>query len=254
MGRILTKFVYGDSARRPLDASVIKRENIRLTLPNALKIENVDHNFEPSTNMSEWLVIKEESYTPDKQLFIVDSFKKNFKNVKLEGNTEKCYDMIGKLASRSSVVSDWLAIANAEYSLEAQTPTYFKEHIEPKDFNNLQKSIIEFNKVIAKAQQDKQEAAENYKKQIQKIDNELDNKMKKFKSSNFLKILTLPSSALPITLQLAIENYTPTSDDSPTKRVYLREVLTNYKIYLLKEIKQNPNLDIDELIKNNSLK
>lgn len=226
----------------------------KIIIPQAIKLSDIDHDFQPSSKNEEWTVIKEQSYTPDKVEYTVTNFKTAFPNVTLPEGVLPSYDLIGRLASRSSVITEWLAINNAEYALEAQMPTYLEDVMTPEEYKKTQSEVTAYNKVIAEQQKEKQKASEIYKENLKKIDDKYNKQLNKIKENKKLKILTLPSTSLPLTLQLAIENYTPTGDDPPTKRTYLREILTNYKIYLLKELDNNKDINLDQLIEQNQLK
>jgi hypothetical protein len=74
---------------------------------------------------------------------------------------------------------------------------------------------------------------------------------------NVLKIINLKTKQLPLSIQMKIQGYMPTSIDSDVsdnKRRLAQEYLANFKIGLLKLNESNPNIDIDKLLKEIELK
>lgn len=212
--------------------------------------------FVDPNKTDDWVTIKDESQLPDRKGFIVDKFKDAFPDTKLDSDVDKAYDQIGRLASRSYVINKWLITANLDYALDAQTPSYLLPYIKPDEFKILQTNITKLGKLAAEESEEINKAAIEYKKRLDSIRDKYSKDRDRLEGSNtFLKVLTVPSTYLPLTLQLAIENYTPQNvQNSPTKRAYARELLTDYKIYLLQCLQNNPDLDIDKVIMDNLTK
>jgi hypothetical protein len=212
--------------------------------------------FVDPNNSDDWVTIRDESQLPDRKGFIVEKFKDAFPDTKLDQDIDKAYDQIGRLASRSYVINKWLITANLDYSLDAQTPSYLLPYIKPDQFKVLQSNITRLGKLAADESDEINRAAIEYKKKLDSIRDKYSKERDKLEGSNsFLKVLTVPSTYLPLTLQLAIENFTPqNTQNAPTKRAYARELLTDYKIYLLQCLQYNPDLDIDKLIMDNLTK
>lgn len=247
-------FVKKTGSKRSHLLETVDKERWKIVLPSAIKIADIDTDFEPPTNTNEWVIIKEQSYLPNKEGFIVSNFKKAFTNVTLPEADDKAYELITSLASRSSVISQWLAKANLEYSLDSQMPLYLRELVTPNEYNNLTQELQKYNKVISEFQQKRQTAATTYQNTLKGIAEQESRTLQQFGNNSYITVLSLPSTALPLTLQVAIENYTPANDNVPTKKAYMREILTNYKIYLLKELKKNPKIDIHKIIEDNKVK
>lgn len=235
----------------------VKRNKIILksTDSDILTISGVDFNFSPPSDFTKWTVITEQTYKPQKQKFIVNLFEANFKDVPIGDQEDKKYTIITNLASRSKIIADFLVTANNAYSLQAQTPNYLLELLTPKDFSEVQKLSTEYSKEVSIFQQKKQSASEQYKNTLAKIDQEEKKVMSRYQANKNLFILNLPSTLLPITLQMAIENYTPGDNaNAPNKKVYMREIMTRYKLYLLGELKKDKNIDIYKLVEENAKK
>lgn len=195
--------------------------------------------------IDDWIIIKDEKYRPDKDKFILDQFKKDYPHVPVI-NCQQVYN----LGSRSSVIAEWLGRNNVQYSLIQETPTYFRDLVGAESFKNLSNKIQKINKIQLEKAREEEAASIEYKNKIKEINlkySSLINKEKEYNKE--LKVLTLNSTALPLTIQLAIENYVPGDDaTSPDKKSFAREMLIRYKQSLINLIKQNPSINIDEVI------
>lgn len=216
-----------------------------------IKIGNYEIS-EPSINEDDWLSIKNEEYLPDKNLFIFEKFAEDYPEIasKIHGdNIDDKANKVYSLASRSAVVAQWLSNANLLYSLDAQTPTYYKEFIDPKDFKEVSVKISTLNKINSDQSNKLALAAKEYQEKIRKIQDEAVNSAKKLVANDrLIRILTVPTTSLPISIQLAIENYTPKDNEAPTQKAYAREYLIAYKTFLLKQLKQDKNFDVEAAI------
>lgn len=202
-------------------------------------------------NSDNWYIIKSESYIPNRDEYILKKFKNDFPNVPIGDQVQLIYN----LASRNKAINEWLAITNSFYADEATMPLYLKDLVEPSVFKSTQQSITEYNKVVKQEADERLQASIDYKNKLEQIDRKYEKLKEKVKSNKLLRILTLASNELPLTLNLSIETYSPADvTSSPDKKVYARELLTNYKIHLIKILKQNPDVDIETLIKNNLVK
>lgn len=81
----------------------------------------------------------------------------------------------------------------------------------------------------------------------------MDSISKKYTSYKFTtpyaRVISMNTTELPLTLQLAIENFTPANDvNSPNKKAYARELLIRYKLELIKMIKNDPSININLVI------
>lgn len=234
-------------------ANLIKAKRESIVMYNTLGKELPEFNLD-ADDYNEWYIAKDESYTPDKEAFIVKAFRETFKNIVLSDDDTKAYEVIGQLASRSSKVNEWLAINNAKYALEAQLPTYFKDLIKPEKFKDLQSNVTKYNKEVAKSQALKDAAASEYKQKLNKIDQDFEEKVKNYAKDKFFVVLNLPATKLPLTIQTSIVAYAPASEDAITQRSFAREMLIRYKLYLLGILNDDPSVDIISLIDENTAK
>lgn len=202
---------------------------------------------QPSIKEDEWLTIKEEKYRPDKSKFIFERFLKRYPNIKVS-NAEQVY----ALASRSAILNEWLAKANLEYALQENAPTFYRPYVDIDKFNAADFEVKRINKVNASKAVEQAAAATKYKEELASIEGKYKDQLST--SNNIAKVLALNTTALPLTIQLAIDNYTPAKSSSPNQRTFARECLINYKIALLQAINKDPKIDVDQLIEDNKVK
>lgn len=195
-----------------------------------------------------WKTIQQEDYRPDRNDFILKAFKKKFPK---HANAVNSIETVNNLASRSKTINNWLVSAGIEYVLEVQAPQYLKDLVDPKEYKDASEDLAELNKLATKRSLEEQLVVKEYKDKIAKIEEKYDKLTESAKKSNVVKILSLNSTSLPITLQLMIENYSPSvTSSSPDKKTYAREILVNFKISLLKYFtkKENKDVDINEFL------
>lgn len=216
------------------------------SIPDIIKF--VDPN-----DPEKWVTIRSESVEFDRAEFIVDKFKETYPDITLPTDVDEAYELIGKLASRSSLIAEWLSNTSVLYSEEAQTPAYLLPFIKPNEFKKVQSDVTNYNKIARRESDESVKAALEYRDKMRLIRDKYDKERKKIREvSNFVKVLTIPSTKLPLTVQLAIENFTPQDvEDSASKRQYARELLTDYKIFILDTIKNNPKADVDAIVEAN---
>lgn len=225
----------------------------KLTLTHgdiSLQIEQV------STDPDDWKTIEMENYKPDRDQHILDKFIEDHPDIALpKGDDDSKVSLIYALCSRSSALAEWLQNANASYALEATLPRYIEGIVSPKVFTEAEKALTKISN-LQKARSVAESAANaKYKTDMAIAKKTFDDNSAKLKTNNVIKILNVKSTDLPITLQLAIENFVPASDaNSPDKKTYAREVLLNYRLALFKFISENPSADIDLVISSMRLK
>lgn len=210
-----------------------------------IKVPDIEQDAE------KWFISKEEAYQPDKDAFIEERFKKDHPIIK-GANADTIY----ALCSRSSTLANWLASVNVEYAQSAALPSFYSDLVTPSDYKVTMEVITGINKVEAERAKELQKAAIAYREAIKTINVEKDAEVKKIRDTagtiaTPLEIILMNTTKLPLTLQLAIENYTPKDRKAPSRRAYAREVLINYKRTLLdiwvKDKKFNISKAIDEL-------
>lgn len=206
----------------------------------------INFNLPDENEIEKWNFEVDKNYLPDKDKFIEDEFERAFGQL-LES------DLIYKLVGRNDAVKEWLVETNAKYEISVQCPQYFKEYMSDEEYKDLSKEINIYNSLNREEAEDIRVLSENYKKELNKISNKYKVKKDAITTNPRLRVLTLNSTKLPISLSLAIENYTPKDlTDLNSKRTYARETLIRYKQVLLQCIKDGK--DVDALINDLSSK
>lgn len=216
---------------------------------NTFIIENGDltMNIEVNTDPDLWLIIQDEKYRPDRGAFILERFIESYPNVNVKGDVTKIY----ALCSRSAALGEWLAAQNLDYALIQNEPTFYRDIIDQDSYKAVSSELQENSTRGRDRANEELVAARKYKDEMDKIDKKYSKFKFKLKES---RIINMNSTELPLTLQLAIENYTPSSSDSPNRRAFARELLINYKISLLTAISDDPSIDIEALIRDSYTK
>jgi len=200
-------------------------------------------------DLSEWITVESENYKLDRDTYIIESFYKDYPKYK---GAVRDYEMLMSLCTRSTILGEWLIGINAKYVLEVNIPKYLENLIEPKQYNDVQYNLKKFNDTNKNFSDDCVKLSDKYKNDLETLRNKYSAEFDKFKKDQILRVLTLKTSELPIEIQLEIENFTPAKfSGSVDSKTFSRELLIQYKRYLLKEIKNNPKIDINDVISNN---
>lgn len=216
------------------------------------KTEDITVN-RPDVNAEGWTVVAEESIEYNKGEYILLQFNKDFPQFTVESYEDLC-----KVASRSKKLTEWLINANVSYSDSTQLPKYLEGLVDPTTYLDAQNSMQTVKAIIQKGASARQIAADNYKAEVKRIESKEAEELIKVKANNtLLKILTLNSQYLPLTLQLSIEGYKSTIGSATveeSRKVYGREILIQYKKALVEAWVDNREIDIDYIIESNQLK
>lgn len=200
----------------------------------------------PGTDSKQWKITVESEYRPDRSGFVLNKFKKDFSDINVSSADE-----VYALCSRSKLLNQWLAGVNSEYACSTAVPQYLKDLVNIDVFGKVKKEIEQISNESSKHAEELSKAADDYKNKVARLNKEYEDKViSKTKNDPILRVLTMNTTELPITIQLAIENYTPSKDPgSPTRRDYAREMLINYKQSLIKLINDKKLTSIDDVIK-----
>lgn len=201
-------------------------------------------------NKDQYYTVMEEKYRPDKDNFVFSKFLEDFPNIKAADAT-----VVYKLASRSSVLNEWLQTVNLMYSQFANEPTFYRDYVSAEGFDSVVQLYPKMNMILRADATARFDAVTNYRKKLGELDTALTTALKPFRSNKVMRIITLPSSDLPLSLQLAIENFTTATDVQVVdSKAYAREVLIRYKMSLLSAVSNDPNIDIESIIQGNKVK
>lgn len=193
-----------------------------------------------------WKIVQEENYKPDREGYIVNAFNKKFPQFLDKGVD---YKMVTDLASRATLIGDWLALTNATYAIDEEPPLYVREVMTPEVYISTVANLKLIKVANATKINSDSLAALAYSAALQVNKKAFVEATTKYKLTNEVKILNLTTSDLPITMQMAIMAYTPAdASETPNSKIYAREIFVQYKLALLRCCKANPNIDIDLLI------
>lgn len=228
----------------------------------SIKVEHKDGFIEfnqPDKSEDNWVIIKSESVAYDKKRLILDKFKSDFPHLPISGSDDDVkYDNLTRLCGRTRELARWYAQASLLYSDLTQLPLYLKDHVEPGSYTKIKEKILVLNKKAAANAVTRRELAIEYENKIKRLDSEYKSDVSKFIGSDkILKIITLTAEAMPASLQLALDNYTPADkevDIGESRKRYAREMLVQFKIKLLEIIEADPSVEIDDLITSMALK
>jgi hypothetical protein len=207
---------------------------------------NIDVEDIP-TDTSKWVVIKEESYRPDKRKFVLDRFKKDYPQIPVKDDVDTIY----ALCSRSAALTQWLAAVNMQYSITESEPTYYRDKLDPSRFSTVSEQLLSIRSINREKSAAELEAANRYKQEMENISRRFTVPSDIVKET---RVIMMNSTELPLSIQLSIENYTPAQRGGPDRKAFAREALIRYKVALLDLIKKDSNVDIEKVIKENLTK
>lgn len=195
---------------------------------------------------SKWFCKKDDEFKPNKSLFIEERFEQKF------GRTLD-FKTISNLVSRSLALREWYADQIEDFILEVEVPEYYNDVLEPREYKELSSKVSKYNDNNAKESAELLKLSIEHKKKVAEVKEKYKKLNETLLNNDLVKILTLSSEALPLGLQLKLENYTPSDqEDVRTSALYGRELLVRYKIFLIEKSKAGEN--ISEIIRENSAK
>lgn len=205
----------------------------------------------PSTDEGGWYTIEQQSFMIDKREFILKHFKTDFPNVKV-----KDYDQFEKVLNRSTKLQEWYQKVSLLYADSIQLPVAFKENFDPVEYKEFFKDMTRYKQCLVNESKEIEELSMRFNEDLSIIKDNWKSKRDEIVNINQVyKILTLTADRLPISLQIEIENYTPsTGDVLQKKRLYAREMLITYQKALLEVLKQDDSIDLEVIIEENSVK
>lgn len=208
------------------------------------------------TQVDQWYTISDTAYRPDKDKFVLDNFNKDYPNINLTGSDEDKVKRVYALASRSAKLNEWLAGVNVLYSQTETTPTFYRDEVTPQEYEVLSSKAQQLSKIASERASAELAAAQNYAAVLSNIDATFNKRRSETMGNDkVLKVITLNSTSLPLTAQMAIENFVPAAGGtSPDKKTYAREMLIRFKLALLQKIKADPNFDLEAALDDASTK
>lgn len=228
--------------------NIWKDTNFSIQDVNALKeaFNDIKEVYElPSRDKKDWKGLTDDETKPDKEGYVIACFKKDFPDIKVS-----TFEEVMDIVSRSRAVRSWYARIDLSYVEQVNMPTYYYNYVDPKTYVTSMKNLTSLNKILTDDAIKRQKAAEKYAAALEELDDSLAReKFAILGKDKLLFIITLPSDMLPINITRAISVYSPKQEGAPTQKMYAREALINYKIYLLKVLKSKPDIDIYQFVK-----
>jgi len=199
----------------------------------------------PAPDSDNWFVTSSESVSVSKEVYMMDAYRRDFPNGPI-----KDFQTLSRIVSRSAALQDWYARNSASYIDYVAVPTYASDVLSPSRFKGVCDSLKEFNKALSIEGKEVLEASRIFNAAVEAARNKRKRATDKLTADKVVRVLTMNSSELPITMQLAIEGFTPKTDDQEqSKDKYARELLYIFKRSLLAKIQDDPSVDIDSFIK-----
>jgi hypothetical protein len=217
---------------------------IDLKLPSGKVVEYVLPNRK---DPSEWKIRRDQVFRPDKRAYVYNKFRLEFPDIKIDDDISIGYNLICRLVNRSKFLSLWLQTTNLMYANIVAIPSYLEGQASPEEFKDAVDKVKFINNASVDMVKKNAAALDIYKKALAKNKEEYEKLVNIKNCSNAVKVMTLDSSLLPISLINEIENYTFNKELQPSREAYAREIVINFKTFLYKTAKQE-NIDVFTLV------
>lgn len=212
-----------------------------------------------TSEQNDWISIKSQSFIFDKRDFFIESFNRSFPDSKLLGSdsTEK-FNFVSSLCSRNNSLKRWYTLTSIQFSEMTQLPLYLKDSVSPSDFKKISDKLNLLKKKTSSFVQERTDLAAKYSKDLKDIEEREKCIVKKtLGDDNIMKILSLNTEALPLSIQMKIQTYGNESSDldmADSRRQYAQEYLAKFKVALIKLSTENKNFSVDDFIEEIQLK
>jgi hypothetical protein len=223
------------------------------TSQGLLEIEEI------GSDRNKWVTIESQSVSFNKQDFYIEEFESSFPEYKLIGsNSKEKFKFLTELCARTKVMKLWFSTVTINYSNTTQLPLYLKDSVSPMEYKHVQGKLLEIKSELTKIVEKRNVISAKYTAELEKLEAEEKAVVKKtIGANNILKIVSLTTESLPLSIQMKIQSYTSESEDldiSDNKRRFAQECLAKFKTALIKMDKVSSIEDIDVLIEEISLK
>lgn len=205
----------------------------------------------PNPDSKNWYTIEQQSFTIDKNEFILEKFKEDFPRLKI-----KDYSQFELVLSRSEKLQDWYSKISLLYADSIQLPVAFKDIFNPKEYQQYFIDMQEYKSELANESNEIFDLSNKFDTDLLIIKNKYKEKLDNIIAKDKVyPILTLRASQMPLSIQIEIENFTPKiNDNTNQKSLFARELLINYQRSLLELVKNDPTVDILGIIESNLIK
>jgi hypothetical protein len=227
-----------------------------------MKIEHSNGTIniaEPGPDQDSWTVIKSQSISFDKNQFYIDEFNKDFPDYTLLGSNElDKFTFLSELCARNAAMTKWFAATAIKYSNTTQLPLYLKDRVAPDVYKRVQDGLTNLKDELAKVVKERNDLAVKYTADLDALKiKEREIVKKTIGDDNILKIVSLTTESLPLSIQMKIQSYmanSPDADVADNRRRLAQEYLAIFKSELIEINSSAPIKDIDALIEEIQLK
>lgn len=197
----------------------------------------------------DWYTIESETIALSRNIEIVNRFEEEF-NIKLNQKDDNAnISYFFEIVSRNNSVREWYTKQKLIFNEVSEIPKYISENLTLDEYSITKQNLIRSKKLTVEVSTKIQELSERYQKDI-KAEKEKINKFVKEGNDRFFEVLNLGVNDLPLELTIKVMNYVPSDDeDISSQKVYAREMLIQYKIFLINKLKENPDISVYDLIK-----
>lgn len=205
----------------------------------------------PTKESDNWYVIQQESFTINKEDFVLRKFREDFPKLDVLD-----YAQFELVLNRSAKLQEWYSITSLLYTDSIQLPVAYKDLFNPTEYQGYFKDMQKYKGNLAKESLEIEELSSKFKQDVKDVKNKYYKLNKEIIDTNkYYPIITLNGTQLPLSIQIEIEKYTPKDGDiTQQKSLYAREYLINYKRFLIQKVKENPDIDIIGLIEEMQVK
>lgn len=214
---------------------------------------------EADVNEDNWVTIKSQSVTFDKNEFYIGEFKRDFPDYTLLGsNALEKFTFLSELCGRSPAMKKWFAATSIKYSDTTQLPLYLKDSVAPEEYVQVQGKLLRLKDELSVVIKKRNDLAVKYAADLKSLENEEREVVKRtIGDDNIVKIVSLTTECLPLSIQMKIQSYmagSPDADLADNRRRLAQEYLAKFKIALLKLNSEGKLQDVDALVKELELK
>lgn len=214
---------------------------------------------DPGSDQDNWVTIEAQSIVYDKNSFFINEFKSDFPDYTLLGSNDfEKYVFLSELCARNKSLRLWFAATRAKYSNTTQLPLYLQDSVTPEEYVSIQEKLLEIKDKTAVIINKRKDLAAKYAADLAELENEERRVVNEtIGVNNILKIITLTTDSLPLSIQMLIQSYTAGSQDqdiADNRRRLAQEYLAKFKVALIKLNEEVDDLNIDDLVKEIELK
>jgi hypothetical protein len=208
---------------------------------------------------SDWITIQSQSVSYSKTEFFIKSFNSDFPSYTLLGKSDlDKFKFLSDLCARTEALKLWFAAVSIKYSDTTQLPLYLKNVVEPDEYKAIQEKLLVLKDALAEVTKERNDLAVKYRADLDQLRVKEQNIISKtIGADNTMKIVSLSTDALPLSIQMRIQSYMANSEDADVadnRRRLAQEYLAKFKTELIILDKIKPIANIDALIDEIALK